>query len=73
MVAYSYLGRGSSGAGHIPQIPSGVLCLVCDVYPSGAVIGAVINVDGVTAGILAAPVDVVVLSDCKNFSAVRPV
>ena len=34
---------------------------------------AVINVDGVAAGILSAPKDVYALPDCKNSSAVAPV
>src|SRR6266516_2737601 len=73
MEAYSRLRRGRGRAGHVPQIKSGVLCLGRDSYPRGAVVGAVINVDGVAAGVLSAPVDVYVLPDCKNFSAVGPV
>ena len=63
MVAYSRLRRRRGRAGHVPQIPSGVLCLGRDSYPRGAVVGAVINVDGVAAGVLSAPVDVLVLPD----------
>src|SRR5262245_7521529 len=73
MEAYSYLCRCSGRTGHVPQIKSGVLCLGGDSYPGGAVVGAVINVDGVAAGVLSAPMDVYVLPDCKNFSAVGPV
>ena len=58
MEAYSHLCRGRGRTGHVPQIPSGVLCLGRDIYPRGAVVGAVINVDGVAAGVLSAPVDV---------------
>ena len=72
MVAYSRLRRRRGRTGHVPQIPSGVLCLGRDSYPGGAVVGAVINVDGVAAGVLSAPVDVFVLPDRKNFSAVGP-
>src|SRR5436189_6356239 len=72
MEAYSHLrGRGSR-TGHVPQIKSGVHCLGRDSYPSGAVVGAVINVDGVAAGVLSAPVDAYVLPDRKDFSVVRP-
>jgi hypothetical protein len=69
MEAYSHLRHRGGGAGHVPKIKSGVLCLGRDSYPSCAVVGAVINVDGVAAWILSAPVDVDVLPDCKNFSA----
>ena len=72
MEAYSHLRRCGGRTGHIPQIKSGVRCLGRDCYPGGAVVGAVINVDGVTAGVLSAPMDVYVLPDCKNFSAVGP-
>ena len=72
MEAYSRLRRRRGRAGHVPQIKSGVRCLGRDSYPRGAVVGAVINVDGVAAGILSAPVDVYVLPDGQNFSAVRP-
>src|SRR5436190_9174248 len=72
MEAYSRLRRRGGRAGHVPQIKSGVLCLGRDSYPGCAVIGAVINVDGVAAGILSAPVDIYVLPDRKHFSAVRP-
>jgi hypothetical protein len=61
MVAYSHLRRRRGRAGHVPQIPSGVLCLGRDSYPGGAVVGAVINVDGVAAWVLSPPVDVYVL------------
>ena len=72
MVAYSRLRRRRGRAGHVPQIPSGVRCLGRHSYPGGAVIGAVINVNGVAAGVSSAPVDVFVLPDRKNFSAVGP-
>ena len=72
MEAYSHLRRGRGRTGHVPQIPTGVLCLGRDSYPGGAVVGAVINVDGVAAGVLSAPMDVLVLSDGPRFSAVRP-
>ena len=72
MVAYSHLRRGRDRAAHGPQIPSGVLCLGRHSYPRGAVVGAVINVDGVAAGVLSAPVDVLVLPDRPRVSAVRP-
>src|SRR5215475_3911929 len=72
MVAYSHLGCGRSRAGHFPEIPFGVLRLGRDSYPRCAVVGAIINVDAVTAGVLSAPADVYVLPDCKNFPAVRP-
>ena len=72
MVAYSHLRRGRGRTGHVPQIPSDVLCLGRDSYPRGAVVGAVINVDGVAAWVLSAPVDVSVLPDRQQFSAVRP-
>ena len=47
-------------AAHLPQIKSGVLCpgIAGDSSPRGAVVSAVINVDGVTAGVLSAPVNV---------------
>src|SRR5438876_12211162 len=73
MEAYSRLRRRRGRAGHVPQIPSGVLCLGRDSYPRGGVVGAVINVDGVAAGVLSAPVDVLVLYDRARFSDVRPV
>ena len=57
MEAYSHLHRGRGRTGHVPQIKSGVLCLGGDSYPRCAVVGAVINVDGVAAGIFSAPVD----------------
>ena len=72
MEAYSRLRRRGGRAGHVPQIPSGVHCLGRDSSPRGAVVGAVINVDGVAAGVSSAPVDVFVLPDRKNFSAVGP-
>src|SRR5262245_66459998 len=72
MVADSHLRHRSDGTGHVPQIPSGVLCLGRDSYPSGAVVGAVINVDVVAAVTLSAPRDVLVLTNRPNFSAVRP-
>ena len=73
MEAYSRLRRRRGRARHVPQIKSGVLCLGRDSYPGGAVVGAVINVDDVAAGVLSAPVDVYVLPDRKRFSAVGPV
>jgi hypothetical protein len=72
MVAYSHLRCRGGRTGHVPQIPSGVLCLGRDSYPRCAVVGAVINVDGVAAGVLSAPVDVLILPDSPNFSAVGP-
>ena len=72
MVAYSHLRRRGGRAAHVPQIPSGVLCLGRHSYPRGAVVGAVINVDGVAAGVLSAPVDVLVLPARPRVSAVRP-
>ena len=72
MEAYSRLRRRRGRTGHVPQIKSGVLCLGRDSYPRGAVVGAVINVDGVAAGILSAPMDIYVLPDRPNFSAVGP-
>ena len=72
MVAYSHLRRRRGRAAHVPQIPSGVLYLGRHSYPGGAVVGAVINVDGVAAGVLSAPVDVLVLPDRPRVSAVRP-
>ena len=73
MVTYSRLSRRRGRTGHVPQIPSGVLYLSRDSYPGGAVVGAVINVNGVAAGVLPAPVDVVVMPDHKDFSAIGPV
>ena len=72
MVAYSHLRRRRGRAGHGPEIPSDVRCLGRDSYPRGAVVGAVINVNGVAAGVLSAPVDVLVLPDRPRVSAVRP-
>jgi hypothetical protein len=72
MVAYSHLRCRRGRTGHIPQIPSSVLCLGRDSYPRCAVVGAVINVNGVAAGVLSAPMDVYVLPDRPRFSAVRP-
>src|SRR5882724_10665537 len=72
MEANSRLCRGRGRAGHVPQIPSGVRCLGRDSYPRRAVVGAVINVDGVAAGVLSAPVDVLVLPDRPRVSAIRP-
>ena len=69
MVAYSHLRCRRGMAAHVPQIPSGVLCLGRDSYPGGAVVGAVIDVDGVAAGVSSAPVDVFVLPDRPRFSA----
>jgi hypothetical protein len=40
-----------------------------DSYPGGAVVGAVINVDGVAAWVLSAPMDVLILPDRSRFSA----
>ena len=73
MKAYSHLRRRRSRTGHVPQIKSGVLCLGRDIYPRGAVVDAVINVDGVAAGVLSAPVDVYVLADRKHFSTIGAV
>ena len=73
MEAYAHLRLRRGRTGHGPKIPSGVLCLGHDSYPSGAVVGAVINVDGVAAGVLSTPVDVLVVPDRPNFSAVRSV
>src|SRR5438477_10241689 len=73
MEAYSHLRGRGGGTGHIPQIKSGVRCLGRDSYPGGAVVGAVINVDGVAAGVLSAPVDIYVLPDGKHFSTIGPV
>ena len=73
MVTYSYLGCRGGRTGHVPTIPSGVRGLGCDSYPCGAVVGAVINVDSVAPGVLPAPMDVYVLADRKDFSAIRPV
>jgi len=72
MEAYSHLRRRRGRTGHGPKIPSGVCCLGSDTYPRRAVVGAVINVDGVAAGVLSAPVDVLVLADGPNFSTIRP-
>ena len=72
MEAYSHLRRRRGRAAHLPQIKSGVLCPGLDSSPRGAVVSAVINVDGATAGVLSAPVDVLILPDCPNFSAVGP-
>ena len=72
MEAYSHLRRRRGRTGNVPEIPSGVRCLGGDSYPGGAVVGAVINVDGVAAGVLSAPVDVFVLPDRKHFSAIGP-
>ena len=69
MEAYSHLRCRRGRTGHVPEIPSGVLCLGRDSYPRGAVVGAVINVDGVAAGVLSGPVDVSVLPDRPRFSA----
>jgi hypothetical protein len=71
MLAYWHLRRRRGRAAHVPQIPSGVLCLSRDYSPRCAVVGGVINVDGVAAGVLSAPVDVLVLPDRPRFSAVR--
>jgi hypothetical protein len=73
MAAYSHLCRRRGRVAHVRQIPSGVRCLGCDSYPRCAIVGAVINVDGVAAGVLSGPVDVLVLPDGPNFSAVRRV
>jgi hypothetical protein len=73
MEAYSHLRRRRGRAGHVPQIPSGVLCLGRDSYPRGAVVGAVSNVNGVAARVLSVPADVLVLPDRPRFSAVRRV
>src|SRR5215216_4375141 len=73
MVAYSHLRSRCGRTRHVPQIPSGVRCLGRHSSPRSAVVGAVINVDGIAAGVLSAPVDIYVLSDRKHFAAVRPV
>src|SRR3954471_7388302 len=73
MVAYSHLRSRRGRTRHVPRIPSGVRCLGRHSSPRNAVVGAVINVYGVAAGVLSAPVDVYVLADRKHFSAVRPV
>ena len=73
MEVYSRLRRRRGRARHNPRKPSCVLCLSRDSYPTGTVVGAVINVDSVAAGILSAPKDVYALPDCKNSSAVAPV
>ena len=73
MVAYSHLRSRRGRTRHVPQIPSGVRCLGRHSSPRNAVVGAVINVDGVAAGVLSAPVDVLVLSYRPRVSAVRPV
>ena len=72
MEAYSRLRRRRRRTGHVPQIKSGVLCLGGDSCPGCAIVGAVINVDCVTAGVLSAPVNVLVLPDRPRFSAVGP-
>src|SRR6476469_3125430 len=72
MVAYSHLRRRRGRAAHVPQIPSSILRLGRDSYPACAVVGAVINVNGVAAGVLSAPVDILVLPDRPRVSAVRP-
>ena len=72
MEAYSYLRRRRGRAGHCPEIPSSVRCLGRDAYPRGPVVGTVINIDSVAAGVLSAPVDVLVLADGPNFSTIRP-
>src|SRR3954453_8445292 len=73
MVAYSHLRSRCGRTRHVPRIPSGVRCLGRHSSPGNAVVGAVINVDGVAAGVLSAPVDIYVLPDRKHFSAVRAV
>jgi len=70
--AYSHLRCGRGRSGHGPKIPAGVRRLGRDSYPRGAVVGAVINVDGIAAGVLSAPVDVLILTYCPNFSTIRP-
>ncbi len=72
MEAYSHLRRRRARAAHLPPIKAGVLCLAVDSSPGGAVVSAVKNVDGATAGVRTAPVDVLVLPDGPNFSAVGP-
>jgi len=72
MEAYSHLRRRCRRAAHLPQIKSGVFLLGDHSSPGGTVVGGVINVDGVAAGVLSAPVDVLVLPDRPGFSAVRP-
>src|SRR5258707_12836094 len=71
MEAYPYLRRRRGRAGHGPEIPSSVRCLGRDAYPRGPVVGTVINIDSVAAGVLSAPVDVLVLADGPNFSTIR--
>ena len=73
MEVYSRLRRRRGRARHNPGKPSGVLCLSRDSYPTGTVVGAVINVDSVAAGILSGPVKISVLTDRPEFSAVRRV
>ena len=73
MEAYSHLCRRRSRARHGPEIPAGVRCLGRDPYPCGSVVGAVIDVNGIAAGVLPGPVDVSVLPHRPRFSAVRRV
>ena len=72
MVTYSHLRCRRSRTGHVPLIPSGVRYLGRDSYPGCAIVGAVINVDGVAARVLSGPVDVSILPEGPRFSAVRP-
>ena len=58
MEAYSYFRRRRGRPGYVPQIPARILCLGGDSCPCGAVVDAVINVDGVATRILSDPVDV---------------
>ena len=50
-----------------------VYCLGRESAPRCAVVSAVVNFDGVAAGVSPAPVNVLVLPDRSRFSAVRPV
>ena len=61
-----------AGPGTVQKYHPVSVCLGGDSYPRRAVVGAVINVDGVAAGVLSAPVDVLVLPDHPRVSAIRP-
>jgi hypothetical protein len=73
MEAYSRLRCRRGRTGHVPEIPSGVRCLGRDSYLRCAVVGAVVNFDGIAAGVSSAPPDVLVLPDRLRFAAVRSV